>query len=246
MKKGGFEVVAKHTTWSPSKLGCYEECPAKAMYKYLQKLPDPGGPALVFGSYVHEALEMYVTGRKPKLPKKFLDGTDLEWRSETEEIADELKKKYKKGTVRVELELAFTKDWVKCDWLARDCWCRFKLDIAVFDKKDEPTTAEVIDWKTGKFKPDGEYDDQLKMYCMALLSAYPTLQSCKARLWFTEAGEEVSRENGVLSRTELAMEQKRWAKKAEAMFKDAVHIPTPGPTCRWCPFSTNKDGPCKF
>lgn len=43
---------------SPSKLGTFLDCPAKYDYKYNQKLPDPGGPAALRGTMVHDALEL--------------------------------------------------------------------------------------------------------------------------------------------------------------------------------------------
>lgn len=248
MKKSGFAVVAKHTSWSPSKLGCWEECPAKASYKYLHKLPDPGGPALVRGSWVHEQCENYVSQRIKKLATTMVlpdcPPLEVQWNEETLYKLNRLRRIYSKGHVRTEMDMAFTAAWKSCEWMAQDVWARMKMDLLELDPKRG--TIKVTDWKTGRYKPDGEYDDQLKIYCVAALTALPEYKVATASLWFTDVGKEVTRPQGVLTRAGLAAEQARWTKKVSPMFNDTVHAPTPNPTCRYCPYSVQRRGPCKF
>ena len=244
MKKAkGFDVELKHTTWSPSKLGCYLECPARAKYKYLEKLPDPGGPALVRGSFVHEQCEHYVAGRIKALASIY-QGEPLDWHPKTVAELKRLRKVYPKGKVRTELDLGLTAQWQKCEWMAPNVWVRAKVDLIELNpKKGE---LAITDWKTGRFKPDGEYDDQLCLYCTALLSAFPEYNTATARLWFTDVGEQVTRHTGRLERKGLENMQKAWSIKVAPMFKDTEHAPTPSPGCRFCPYSVQKSGPCKF
>ena len=222
------QSVQKHKSWTVSKLGQYNSCPAQAKYKHLDKLPEPSSPALARGSEIHGHAEQYVTGREPKLVdelkhpviKKMLDG---------------LKK------VRVEMELAFTKKWKPCHWLAPDVYVRFKIDAVHFLKDG---TVLVIDWKTGKFKPSDEYAQQLHAYCVALLSSGLAKQA-KSMLVFTDTGDVVESEK-VLTLEDLPAAQKEWDKKAKPMLSDTMHAPRPGNACRWCTFSTNRGGPCQF
>ena len=245
MKKstGGFNVELKHTTWSPSKLACYLECPARAAYKYLAKLPDPGGPALVRGTFIHEQCEHYVAGRIKALAS-IANGEPVKWHEKTVAELKRLRKLYAKHNIRTELDIAFTADWEKCDWLAPNVWVRAKVDLVELDPKKHH--IKVTDWKTGRFKPNGEYDDQLRMYCVALLSAMPDYDTVESRLFFTDVGEEVRRNTGELERGALALQQKAWSNKVAPMFKDTIHSPTPSPGCRYCPYSVQKSGPCKF
>ena len=242
-KASGFNVIMQHTTWSPSKLGCYEECPARACYKYIGKLPDPGGPALVRGSFVHEQCEHYIAGRIKALADIY-QGSPLDWHPDTVGELKRLRKAYPKGKVRTELDLGLTAGWAKCDWMATDVWVRAKVDIVELDPKKGALI--ITDWKTGKYKPDGEYDDQLGLYCAALLSAFPEYKVAHSRLWFTDVGKEVTRDAGTLERKDLERAQQGWAVRAARMFKDTEHAPTPSPGCRWCPYTVQKNGPCKF
>jgi hypothetical protein len=234
--KSGFKVELQHTTWSPSKLSCYEQCPAQASYKYLHKLPEPKGEALIRGSAIHEAAELYVTGRTKKLDPNL---------SKAKKVLDTLRKEYNKGLVRTELDLAYTKDWESCGWMDKAVYCRFKVDVV---KLDHPDSGEclIIDWKTGKFKPNGEYD-QLRLYCLAVLSNSELhMEKAVAELYFTDVGEPVRRDNGRLVLSELAAERVKWDKRVKRMFADTEHAPSPGPNCRWCPWTVQKGGPCVY
>lgn len=239
MKKAtGFVAQAKkqHLSWTVSKLGQYNKCPAQAKFKNLDKLPEPPSPALARGSEIHEAAEMYVAGRMPKLAEELKH-------PKIKALLDKLKAEYKLKKVRVELELAFTRQWKPCHWLAKDVYVRFKIDCVHFLKDG---AVYVIDWKTGKFKPnDPEYDDQLHAYCTAILST-GLAKTAQAALVFTDTGDVVEREGQPLTLAQLPAAQKGWDKKAKPMLADTRHAPRPGNACRWCAYSANKDGPCEF
>ncbi len=229
-------MPAKITSWSPSKLDLYLECPAKAKYKYIDKLPDPGGPALERGSEIHKAAEMYVTGRRSDVHP------DLQ-NVKVKKLLGALKKDYTAKKVRVEMELAFTQAWKACHWLAPDVYVRFKIDVVHFIKDG---AAKVIDWKTGRFKEeDPKYDAQLGGYAVAVLSS-GLVKSATAQLVFTDAGQVVERPSGTLALKDLATAQKYWDKKAKPLLNDTKFAPRPGDYCRYCPYSTNKGGPCRF
>lgn len=231
-----FKLEAKKiTSWSPSKLTCYEDCPRKAKYKYIDKLPEPSSPALERGTEIHGAAEMYVTGRTDKLH------ADLK-NKKVKKLLSALRLAYKAKKVRTELELAFTKAWKMCHWLAPDVYCRFKIDVVHFLPGN---AAHVIDWKTGKFKPDGEYDEQLSAYAVGVLSA-GLVKQATAQLVFTDVGEVVERDAGTLELKDLPKAQARWDKKAKAMLSDTLFPCSPGNSCRWCPYSTNRGGACEF
>lgn len=227
----------KITSWSPSKLSAYEECPRKVKYKYIDKLPepfDPDGP-LARGQVIHESAEMYIAGRHTKLHD------DLQ-NPKVKKLINMLKKDYKLKKVRVELELAFNQAWKPVGWLARDVYVRFKVDVLHLLKDG---AANVIDWKTGKFKPDGKFDGALNGYAVAALTS-GLAKSATAQLVFTDHGEVVEREAGTLALKDLPAAQKDWDKKAKALLNDTKFAPRPGNGCRWCPFSTNRGGPCEF
>jgi hypothetical protein len=212
------------------------------MYKNLRKLPEPQGPALARGTWVHEQCEHYVAGRIKKLGGLYEDEC-FEWHPKTVAELKRLRKVYPKGNIRTELDLAFTKDWKPCEWMAKDVWARMKVDLVEHGKEG----VEITDWKTGRFKPQGEYDDQLMLYCIALLTATKGAQVATARLFFTDVGEEVRRSTGILNVYDLITERKKFERRVERMFKDTEHAPTPNPGCRYCAWSVQKQkGFCKF
>lgn len=222
-------------SWTPSKLDLYEQCPARAKYKHIDKLPEPESPALARGTEIHEAAEQYITGRNRTVHADLKNPV-------VKRILDALRKDYKKNRVRVELELAFNRAWKVVHWLAKDVYCRFKIDVLHVLKDGN---GEVIDWKTGKMKEDGKYDPQLNAYATAVLSA-GLVNRVTAKLVFTDAGQIVTSPVGTLSVKDLDKAQKAWDAKVKAMLSDTKFPPRPGNYCRWCPYSMNKGGPCKF
>lgn len=228
------------TAWGPSRLAVYDECPAKAKYKHIDKLPDPGSAAMDRGTEIHDAAASYIWGRVTKLHG------DLK-HPKVKRLLAQLKAAATKKLVRTELELAIDRAWQKCKWFAPETYARVKLDVVMFSS--DGTSADVIDWKTGKFytaeqKP--EYVDALFQYSVILMSCYPTLQSVESRLVFTDAGQEVKVPEGCIQRANLASGQQHWDRKAKPMLTDTLFKPRPGRACTYCPFSQNKDGPCQY
>lgn len=220
------------TSWSPSKLTAYESCPAAVRYKYIDKLPEPPSPVLERGTAIHAAAEEYVTGRAKSLAPDLVA---------VKKLLATLRKDYRAKKVRVELELAFNREWRACHWLAKDVYVRFKLDVLHLLKDG---AARVIDWKTGRFKPDG-HDSQLSAYAVGALSS-GLAKRVSAQLVFTDGGQVVDSPAGELSLDGLPAAQKAWDKRAAPMLADTTFAPRPGNSCRWCAYSTNRGGPCKF
>jgi hypothetical protein len=228
-------MIKKHFSWTVSKLGVYKNCPAQAKYKFIDKLFEPEAPPLVRGTEIHNAAEQYVTGREKKLH------ADLKL-PVVKNLLNQLRKEYKKKKVRVELELAFTKEWKPCHWMSKEVYVRFKIDVVHFLTNGE---ALVIDWKTGKFKPgNAEYGEQLEGYCLGLLAS-GLAKKVRSQLVFTDSGDVVEVEK-TYTLKDLPQLQKRWDNNARPFLSDTKHAPKPGNACKYCNFSTNKGGPCEF
>lgn len=224
------------TSWSPSRLVLYEECPARAKYKFLDKLPEPEEPdgPLARGQAIHKGAEDFIAHRTKTLHE------DLR-HPKVKKGLEVLRRQYAAKKVRVELELAFTRAWQPCAWLAKDVYVRFKLDVLQLLSAGK---ALVIDWKTGRFKPDG-HDTQLRAYAVGALSS-GLAKSVTAKLVFTDAGQTVEGSAGKLELAQLPAAQKAWDKRAAPMLADTTFAPRPGNGCRWCHYSTNRGGPCRF
>lgn len=242
-----FKTTPRITSWSPSKLMGYEQCPASTKYKYIDKIPDepiddPDHP-LVRGQRIHGQAEQYVAGRTKKM------GPDLDnAAAKVKRILNELRADYTKKRVRVEMELAFDRTWKACRWISKEVYVRFKVDVVHLLKPEPkaPSTADVIDWKTGRYKPeDPAYEDQLRSYSVAVLSS-GLVEKVEPRLVFTDSGDIVKKPEANLHVKDLKKMQEYWDKRAKVMMNDTKFAPRPGNYCRYCPYSTNKGGPCRY
>lgn len=255
-RKTQYERCQKLCTWcfggTVKKAGGVLQC------NKCGKTPPPNGEALDRGTVIHAAIEHYIrlqrnvlkgkgqisakgqviyTGFDKKLPVFPFDLTNLK-----KDIIEPLRKGYEARKVRTELDLAFTKEWKPCDWMASNVYVRLKMDVLhILDEK----RTKVTDWKTGRFKPEEEFDDQLSAYAVGSLTA-GFGEETEANLIFTDEGQVVSTDAGNLKKSQLPKAQKMWDKRAKAMLTDTMFIPKPAMHCRWCPFSANKGGPCKF
>lgn len=260
----------RFTSWSPTRLADYTQCPAMAKWKHLDKLCTEcfkgrlsGGfdgipttcdtcgkviekpEALERGTRIGEAMEKYLIGKAPAMPLEVAS-------DEARGVAAKVRKAVAAKTAKVEFQIVLNKDWKPVKMFAKDAWLRAKIDAIVFDTKGR---ARVIDWKTGGVdkateapRVDPKYDDQLAVYSVAALSAFDTVSAATSALVFLDAYTDpvVERPSGTLARKDLAQRQQGWNKRLLPLLSDDVFAPNPTSKCRWCPFSGKQGGPCAF
>lgn len=218
-------TAKKITSWSYSRYACYKECPAKAKYKFIDRLFEPPAPAMERGNVIHKMAERYTKGEEKKLPEEL-------------KLFKDQFTELKKSKPRVEETWAFTKSWAQTVWNDwQNCWLRIKTDASCVDG----TTLYVIDHKTGKLR-DG-YDEQLSLYGVGGVLVHPHIKEVNTQMWFLDSGDVVEK---TYKATELKALQKDWDKKVQPMLNDTRFAPKPGNGCSWCAFSKSKGGPCKF
>jgi hypothetical protein len=151
---------------------------------------------------------------------------------EIEKVADQLSELRSQGAI-AELELAFTKDWERCDWFASNCWLRTKIDVIIPPKVGG--VVHIRDWKSGKVQEDHtEYDMQLELYQLVGLLAYPTAETAMADLSFVEHGVILEADN-IVTRDMIEPLKQKWAERAQPLLSDVEFAPRPsGKACRWC------------
>jgi hypothetical protein len=228
-----FKKVQKITAWSYSRWSQYEECPAKAKYKFLDKLPEPGSPAMERGSAIHQLAEKVVLEKRSKIPEELV------------RFAAEFREVRRAKGVETELELAYTRDWEPCDWKDWDhAWVRIKIDLLV--PIDKGKVLSIVDHKTGRPKP--AYAPQLELYALGALLRYPQANSARARLWYLDHGiiSPERHTEGVYPQSAVPALKKKWEQRVIPMLSDKKFAPRPGNYCRWCTFSKAKLGPCRF
>lgn len=124
---------------SPSAIQSFEQCP-KAWYetKILKKYPFVVTEAITYGNVTHEKLEHYTNFQTP-LPEHL------------EYVAPVIDALREGGfTLVAELEVAITREWDKTGYWDKNVFLRGKVDLVAINNKQ----AIVLDWKTGKRKPD--------------------------------------------------------------------------------------------
>lgn len=218
-------MVKQLTSWSYSRYSCYNECPAKAKYKFIDKLPEPPAPAMERGDKIHKMAEAYTKGWESRLP------------AELKLFKDQFKE-LKASKPIVEETWAFTKDWNQTTWNDwNNCAVRIKVDAACLDED----TLYVIDHKTGK-KRDG-YEEQLSLYALGGMLKFPHVVKVETQLWYLDSGDQVEMSYSVGDMKKL---QTGWDKKVKPLLSDTKFNPRPSNACRFCTFSKSKGGPCKY
>lgn len=231
------KTIQRITSWSPSRVFQYEECPAKAKFKFIHKLKEPQGDAAARGDMIDKAAEAAISRAKPPV-----------WIPELSQVKGYLEKARRLASVKkvkTQLQLAFTSMWKLTEWFAPDAWARFKLDIAMFPKKDE---ALIWDVKSGKLRTENgsTYEAQVRSYNLAVLVAGLAKVS-RAALLFTDHGVLYEpKKNAVLTIDQLPKEKDYWMRRIAPMFADRLFAPRPGHYCRYCHFRKGNGGPCKF
>jgi hypothetical protein len=218
------------TAWSYSRYSDYKQCPAKFKYKHLDKLPDPGTPAMNRGNTIHKLAEDVVRNKIDIPPE--LEGV----REQLEFLRD--------NNATPEEQWGFKSDW---DWIGRegwfgkDVWLRAKTDVRLVYEDD---TLLLIDWKTGKKYFVNE--EQMGLFALVGLKRFPFVTEVDTRLYYTDAEPDDNVIECTYTLKELMLIQNDWTKRVVPMFKDRRFAPTPNDKCGWCPFSKAKGGPCKF
>lgn len=220
------------TSWSYSRYSEHDRCAASYKYKYIDKLPEPESPALERGSEVHKTLAQYVRGDIPRMNP--YDTAPVPGWTYFGRLLDQLRDM----DPLVEQDWGFTDSWKPTGWFAKDTWLRTKLDAALIY---EDGTADVVDYKTGKKRP--EHAKQAELYAISVMCRYAQVHSVTVRYWYIDSGEEAVFR---FSRTSLKELLAKWTERAERMLRDKLLAPNPGIHCRWCPFSASKGGPCKY
>jgi hypothetical protein len=160
------ETGFKLPSWSFSSRQQFKNCPKQyAEVRVYKRIKDVPGVEAQWGDRVHKAIEATVKTDKPMAPEF----------APYQALADVVKTW--PGTVRSEQQIALTYDLKQTEWYAPDVWVRGILDVTQVNGD----AASVLDWKTGKVKPDS---DQLKLFALLTFAIEPLVNRVKtAFVW---------------------------------------------------------------
>lgn len=232
-------------SWSFSRYSDYRLCPAKFKYKHLDKLQEPKNPAMERGDLIHKLAEKFIKGMLPaKLPPELkLFGPEFK----------ELRAMFKKisQSMVVEDSWATTKDWGETTWNDwANCWLRLKVDCAFHD---DDVTLRIVDWKTGKFRPEKneEYVEQLELYALVALLFHEHIQRVIPELAYLDEGSTYPSGSTdeaalVFTRDDIPRLKQLWERRVGPMFRDTIFAPRPNNLCRFCHYRAENHGPCQY
>ena len=209
---------------SYSALKMYETCPKRYYHQRVTKeVKDEPGTATVYGERVHKQLEDYLKGTAD-LPAET---------AALQPLCDTVKANTAEGgMLLIEQEYTLTSDLKPTSWFAPDAWLRFKLDVLAIRPNGR---AIVIDWKTGKRRPDF---DQLEMFALAVFSFWPSADRVSSMFVWTKENatdkETYKREHLDDMWTRLLTRIHRVEKSLET----DVWPAKPSGLCKFCPCRT--------
>lgn len=208
----------KVPAWSHSALTAFETCPKKYYHTRVAKdVIEPQGEAAMWGQRVHKALEDRANGTAA-LP---------DYLSHCEPIIQQIISK--PGTRLVEEQIALDVNLRPVTWFAKDAWARGVVDIGVVNEKN----AVLLDWKTGKRKPD---NDQMKIFAAFSFAKFPWVEKITtAFVWL----KENKTDKAVFTREEhnasIWQELMPRIKRFELAYEKTSFPAKPSGLCRnWC------------
>lgn len=211
---------------SYSALKQFENCPQRYYrQRILKDIKDEGGEASKHGERIHTAFEVRLL-ENTQFPKDM---------SVYEPLCASVEKLASGGQLMVEKELVLNESLQPTGWWDQDAWLRSKLDVLVV-KQDK---AIVLDWKTGKRRPDFF---QMQMFAAQVFKHYKNVQIVQTSLvWLGDASMDKQAYNRIemhtiwqgieekITRIEQAVEHDNWPARPSGLCN---YCPAK-PTCKW-------------
>ena len=222
-------VVKGFSAWSYSRLKTWEQCPLKAKLQHLDKLGGPPGPPLQRGSDIHKLAEEYV--KAPWAPK-VVPPELLKFKAEFQELRQARNR-------QTELQVAMTSAWTTTAWFGPQAWLRAVIDCLAISR--DGTEARIIDYKTGKVRPENV--EQLGLYALIAYTLAPRLERVEAELWYLDHGEPINR---AYVPGDLPNIRQAWENRVKPMLADCTFAPKQNWGCKWCEHKQGEGGQCEF
>ena len=218
-------TASKIPAWSFSALSQFETCPKQFWHMRIKRdFKDSGNENSEFGKHVHDSIAKYFL-KGTKLP------TDIVY---VKPIVDVYKKAAFRETM-IELKLAINPKFKPVAWMGHDVYCRAIVDAAFV----QGPRALLVDWKTGKMKPDSEAT-QLKLSAVMFMLHEEEVEDVTMRyVWLLNGGKtttfKMSRKDIPAVWNELAPRLKRYQ---HAHAHDDFPANPSGLCRKYCPITT--------
>lgn len=198
----------------------FENCPQRYYrQRILKNIKDEGGEASKYGERIHEMLE-----------RRLRDNDDLpQEAAHYEPLCKGVEKLAQGGELHVEKELVLNDNHEPTGWWDKDAWLRSKLDVLVLKGND----AVVMDWKTGKRKPDFF---QMEIFAGQVFKHFPEVQRVKTTLvWL----KDMKMDSETYDRRTDSLGIWGGISSATSRIEQALYFDNwparPSGLCGWCP-----------
>jgi CRISPR/Cas system-associated exonuclease Cas4 (RecB family) len=203
-----------------SSIKMFENCPLRYYHQRIAKtVVDKGGEASLHGERIHKFLEERLKGVIEELPPEV---------ASLEPVVDTIVKMIGDGALYVEQELTLNPGLEPTGWWDADAWIRSKLDVNIIKGQ----SAIVMDWKTGKRRPDFT---QLELFALQVFAHYPDVNIVTSTFVWTQ---EMATDKEVYRRSDA---HKLWEKLLDRIRRIEVCVENdnwpakPSGLCRFCP-----------
>ncbi len=207
---------------SYSSLKMYENCPKRYYHQRITKeVTDSGSDATRYGERVHRALEERLTN-----DNKLSDET-IQYEKLCSTIA-KMKTHPEFDQLLLEKRMTVTDKYTPTDWWSDNAWLRSILDVLVLFKDK----AIVMDWKTGKRRPDFT---QLEMFALQVFSHFPHINRVTTSfVWLKDMKQDKRSYCRELS-FEMQMDLNGRIDRIHQSLQNNDFPAKPSGLCRWCP-----------
>lgn len=216
------------TAWSYTALTSFETCARRHHVLRVAKLiKEPESEEVRWGRVAHKALERRCLN-KAALPESL---------AYLEPLVHMLTRQHGRRIVEDDGgKLAVDASFRPVAWFDKTVWCRCVIDFGILGAEQ----AVLIDWKTGKRKPDA---DQLKLFAAIGFAHFPYLQRIHTSfVWL----KDKKTDSDVFTREQVGQ---LWSEflprvaRLEHAHKTNTWTPKPSGLCKkWCPVTQQHCG----
>jgi len=204
---------------SYSSIKLYENCPLRYLrQRIIKEVVDEGGEASKHGERIHAFLENRLKA-DTLLPQEV---------AQYEPLCTMVERLARGGELHIEKELVLTENLTPTGWWDSDAWLRSKLDVLVINGTD----AIVMDWKTGKRKPDFF---QMQLFAAQVFKHFPEVQRVKTILVWLKILEMDSENYNRLNINEVWAEVMKRIQRIHISLEHDNWPAKPSGLCRYCP-----------
>ena len=206
-------------THSYSSIKMFEQCPKRYLHQRINKdVEDKGSEATIYGERIHKQLENRLALSEP-LPKESV---------KYEEVCRTIEKLTEGADLHLEQQLCLNENLTPTGWYDNDAWLRSILDVLIL----RGDIAIVMDWKTGKRRPDFF---QLELFALQVFKHYPTIKSVKSSfVWLKENKTDTETfhhtDSNIMWTNILSK-----IDKIDQSYKTNTFPARPSALCRYCP-----------